>query len=38
MSVFLLKINKLGTNTKRQGLISKNVESARTNDIFKLKS
>jgi len=32
------KIKKSGTNTKVQGLMSKNVESAGTNDIFKLKS
>jgi len=29
---------KPGTNIKVQGHISKNVESARTNDIFKLKN
>jgi len=36
--VFKIKNKKSGTNTKVQGLISKNVESAWTNDIFKLKS
>jgi len=35
---FLRNKNNSGTNTKVQGLISKNVESAGTNDIFNLKS
>jgi len=35
---FFFKKIKLGSNTKVHGLISKNVESARTNDIFKLKN
>jgi len=33
-----IKNKNSGTNTKVQGLVSKNVESARTGNIFKLKN